>query len=352
MQALPSIAFGGFSGSAKGVTARQVDGRTILSVRSWPTGVATNAQVVRRASMAKITKSYQTLTDAQMQEWERLAEHASGASVFGQKAQLTGINMYVRLNANRAMAGEALIADAPASVGAVPNVAYEEVYVTPSLVAFTGIKHQSSPYKLVVKMSAPQSPGVSSGWSKTVIISSDVEDDWGEADVTTFYLKTLGISPVKGQKVFIETYWLDTSTGFTGQTFNDSIVCVGDGESGYTPRKRVTTDSLVPDHEQHVSSIDVDFSSGGPVVFFDAMCLGHSNVASSEAYLDYDIPAELRGTSWALGRGTGEDGKITAQSYVIWIYGPSYGDPSRIVFAHRGGYYNQHSEVLGPGILY
>ena len=84
MQALPSIAFGGFSGSAKGVTARQVDGRTILSVRSWPTGVATNAQVVRRASMAKITKSYQTLTDAQMQEWERLAEHASGASVFGQ----------------------------------------------------------------------------------------------------------------------------------------------------------------------------------------------------------------------------------------------------------------------------
>ena len=123
MQALPSIAFGGFSGSAKGVTARQVDGRTILSVRSWPTGVATNAQVVRRASMAKITKSYQTLTDAQMQEWERLAQHASGASVFGQKAQLTGINMYVRLNANRAMAGEALIADAPASVGAVPNVA-------------------------------------------------------------------------------------------------------------------------------------------------------------------------------------------------------------------------------------
>ena len=48
MIVLPSIAFGGFSGSAKDVTARQVGGRSILSVRAWPTGQTTNAQVARR----------------------------------------------------------------------------------------------------------------------------------------------------------------------------------------------------------------------------------------------------------------------------------------------------------------
>ncbi|MBR5175228.1 MAG: hypothetical protein IKW89_04790, partial [Bacteroidales bacterium] len=216
MIALPSIAFGGFSGSAKGVTARQVGGRSILSVRSWPTGQTTTAQVVRRASMSKITKSYKTLTDAQMQEWERLAAHTSGASVFGQKAQLSGINLYVRLNANRVMAGESVIEDAPAAIVAVPNVEYDAVSVTPQLIVFGGIKHQSSPYKMVVKMSVSQSAGISNGWSKTVIISSEVEDDWGEADVTTLYLKTIGVEPTPGQKVFIEAYWLDTSTGFTG----------------------------------------------------------------------------------------------------------------------------------------
>ena len=89
MQALPSIAFGGFSGSAKGVTARQVAGRTILSVKSWPTGPTTNAQVARRASMSKISKSWKLLTNEQMQEWDRLAEHASGQSAFGQKAELS-----------------------------------------------------------------------------------------------------------------------------------------------------------------------------------------------------------------------------------------------------------------------
>ncbi len=350
MIALPSIAFGGFSGSAKDVTARQVGGRSILSVRSWPTGQTTSAQVVRRASMSKITKSYKTLTAEQMKAWENLAQHASGQSVFGQKAELSGINLYVRLNANRVMAGEAIIADAPLGQVAVPNVEYTNVSVTPQLIVFGGIKHESSPYKLVVKMSGSQSAGVSSGWSKTVIISSEVEDDWGEADVTALYLKTIGVEPTPGQKVFIESYWLDTSTGFTGQVFKDSVIVTG--ESSYTPRKRVTMDRLKKDHEQHVSAIDVDFSSGAPVVQYDVMCLGHSNVASSEAYLEDDLPVELQGTSWALGRGNGEDGKIIAQSYVMWLYGARWGDPAYITFAHRGGMYVKPTEVFGPGIIY
>ena len=29
---------------------------------------------------------------------------------------------------------------------------------------------------------------ISNGWSKTVIISSSIEDDWGDADVTELYL--------------------------------------------------------------------------------------------------------------------------------------------------------------------
>ena len=350
MIALPSIAFGGFSGSAKGVTARQVGGRSILSLKCYPTGVATGAQLARRASLKKISKSWVTLSNEQRSEWDRLAEHATGASSLGQKAELSGMNLYVRLNANRVMAGEAVIADAPAAQVAVPNVEYSTVGVTPQLVVFGGIKHESAPYKMVVKMSGSQSSGISNGWSKTVIISSEVEDDWGEADVTRLYLKTIGVEPTPGQKVFIEAYWLDTSTGFAGQVYKDSVIVTG--ESSYTPRKRVTMDRLLPDHEQHVSSIDVDFSSGAPVIQFDVMCEGHSNVASSEAYLVDDLPAELQGTSWALGRGNGEDGKLVAQSYVMWLYGARYGDPAYITFAHRGGYYVKPTEVFGPGIIY
>ena len=303
---------------------------------------------MRRASLSKITKSYKLLSDSQMKAWENLAEHTSGQSVFGQKAQLSGINLYVRLNANRVMAGEAIIADAPASQVAVPNVSYTEVVMTPQLIVFTGIKHEAAPYKLVVKMSASQSPGISSGWSKTVIISSDTEDDWGEADLTKLYLKTIGVEPVPGQKVFIESYWMDTSNGFTGQVFKDSVVVTG--ESSYQSRKRVTMDNLDPATEQHVSALDIEYSTGAPIIYFDAVCLGHSNIASSIATLDTTLPAELIGLSYVMGRGMGENGDLHPQSYQIQAI--NRGQKTEINFQYRGGKYVKPTEVFGPGIFY
>lgn len=348
MIALPSIAFEGFSGSAKGVTARRVGGRNILSVKAWPTGPTTNAQVARRTSMSKISKSWKQLTNEQMREWDRLAEHTSGQSVFGQKAELTGMNLYIRLNVNRAMAGEALLSTAPESTVAVPNVEYTQIAITPELVAITGIKHQASPYKLVVKMSAGQSAGISNGWCKTVIITPGIEDDWGEADVTTLYLKTIGVEPVPGQKVFVESYWMDTSTGFVGQPIQDFVIVTG--EAPYQRRVKATMDNLDPNEESHVSSLDVDFSTGAPVAEFNAMCLGHSNVASSEVYLDQQLPTELIGTGICLGRGNGADGKIIPQSYLVYIR--NYGGKAEMTFAHRGGYYVKPTECFGSGIIY
>lgn len=348
MIALPSIAFGGFSGSAKGVTARYQDGRSILSLKCYPTGEATILQLARRTSLKKITKTWPTLTDQQRQDWERLAEHANGQSVFGQKAKLSGINLYVRLNANRQMAGEELLADAPAGNVAAPNVEYSNIYVTPDLVSITGIKHKPVPFKLVVKMSACQSPGVSNGWNKTVIISGDTEDDWGEADVTELYLSKIGVAATPGQKVFVETYWLDTETGFTGQIQRDSVIC--EGEAPYTRRVRATMDSLDPEEESNVTALDVDFSTGAPVAQFNAVCLGHSNIASSEVYLDQELPAEVIGTGVCLGRANGPDGKIVAQSYLVYIR--NYDGKAMMTFAHRGGYYIATTECFGAGIIY
>ena len=316
MIALPSIAFGGFSGSAKGVTARQVGGRSILSLKCYPTGVATGAQLARRASLKKISKSWVTLSNEQRSEWDRLAEHASGASVFGQKAELSGMNLYVRLNANRVMAGEAVMADAPAAQVAVPNVVYGSVAVTPQYMALGGIKHESAPFKLVVKMSGSQSAGISNGWSKT--------------------------------KVFVEAYWLDTSTGFAGQVAKEAVIVTG--EAPVQRRVRVTMDTLDPTEDNNVTAIDVDFSTGAPVAQFNAVCLGHSNVASSEVHLDKELPAEVIGTGICLGRANGPDGKIVAQSYMVWVR--NYYGKADMTFAHRGGYYVATTECFGAGVMY
>lgn len=352
MIAIPSIAFGGFSGSAKDVTARQVGGRSILSLRSWPTGQTSNAQLVRRASISKIAKSYKTLSSSQMQGWESLAARTSGKSVLGVKAELSGINLYVRLNANRAMAGEGLLSDAPASIGTVPDVMYSRAWVTPELIVFSGIEHRDLPLKLVVKMSASQSAGVSNGWSRTVIVSGGMEDDWGEADVTTLYLKALGVSPVLGQKIFIETWWMDTETGVAGQARKDAVIVTSKADAvaaGLVIHAKITTGDIVASSSS-VSDIELDYSTGAPVISHNAVLLGDGNVASSKAVLAEALDSSLSGYSWCVGRGVNEDGDLLPQSYQM--YSSTRKGVTTITYAFRCGGYVKPTEVFGPGVFY
>ena len=352
MIALPSIAFGGFSGSAKDVTARNVHGRTILGVRCWPTGETTNAQVARRASLGKISKSWKDLSSEQMRDWDRLAEHAHGTSIFGQKAEISGMNLYIRLNANRAMAGEALIVDAPASIESLPQAEFSNVIVTPELVVILGIDHEPAPKKLVVKMSGCQSPGVSNGWSKTVIFSSDLEDDWGEADVTTLYLKTIGVEPTPGQKVFVETYWMDTATGFTGDAMKTSVIVLTMEEAieqGYAPRKRVDMNNIDLERSQ-VRDFDMDFSTGAPLLNHEGVVYGEPGYAAAYVYPNDRIEGNRTKVSFCLGRGTTADGKLLSQSLICYISDHVSG--TEITYSHRGGKWSENNEVWGPGIMY
>ena len=353
MKALPSIAFNDFSGTAKDVTARQFKGRTVLTVRPFPSKVVSSSQKTNRNAMDQISRAFKKLTDAQIAGWAALGERLKSDSVLGSSIGLTAHNAFVRLNRNRQMAGMDLLLDAPSHLVNIPNVVYEKIWVTPKTIVFKGVQHEPAPYSLVIKMSAGQSAGVSSGWSKTVIVSPGMEDDWGDADVTALYTKALGFKPAVGDKVFFEMYWMDTSTGFTGVSVLDSEICESEEEAeqeGYVKRNKITMADVKED--SHVTECDVDFSTGAPVISFDAVCLGHSNVASSYAYLEEDIPADCVGTSMALGRGMGDGNcALAAQSYIIWLQNSRW-DGANICFAHRGGYYVKPTEVFGPGILY
>ena len=353
MIAKPSIAFNDFAGTAKDVTARNVQGRNILSVRAYQSKVFTPAQATTRNQLSRISREYKQLSDSQMQAWEVLASHMKAASSIGSPAEMTAHNAFVRINSNRLLAGKSILRDAPSHISYVPGVIYEEIWVTPSDLIIKGIVHQNDPLRLVIKMSVGMSAGVSSGWSKTVIVSAGIEDDWGDANVRGRYMKVVGFAPAVGDKVFIEMYWLNTDTGFTGESAFASKICISSAEAeeeGYVKRNKITMDDVKPD--SHVSECDVDFSTGAPVISFDAVCLGHSNVASSYAYLEEDMPAECLGTSMALGRGMGDGNcAFAAQSYIVWLRKDSW-DGSNICFAHRGGYYVKPTEVFGPGILY
>lgn len=126
-------------------------------------------------------------------------------------------------------------------------------------------------------------------------------------------------------------------------------VCITEEEAheeGFEERVEFTLDNVSP--ESHVSKLDIDLSTGAPAISFDTVCLGHSNVASSEVYPEEGVPTSMEGFSYVLARGANGT-KITAQSYQVQFIG-SYNP--RIVLAHRGGYYVKPSEVFGTGVYY
>jgi hypothetical protein len=349
MRALPSIAFNDFSGTAGDVTARFVNGHTVLTVRPFPNKVYSASQKEQRNSLSKVSRAYKKLSESQMKAWDELAEHLKGISTFGKAAEMTAHNAFVRINCNRDMAGEVMLVDAPEYKCDVPEVDWNAIWVTPKRVLFTGIENPTGTYKLVVKMSAGQGAGVSKGWSKTVVVSPGMVDNWGDAALTQLYTKKIGFMPAVGDKVFIELYWLDPATGFVGETMRSTRVCITEEEAheeGFEERVEFTLDNVSP--ESHVSKLDIDLSTGAPAISFDTVCLGHSNVASSEVYPEDGVPTSMEGFSYVLARGANGT-KITAQSYQVQFIG-SYNP--RIVLAHRGGYYVKPSEVFGTGVYY
>ena len=352
MIALPSIAFGGFSGSAKGVTARQVDGRSILSVKCYPTGDATRAQLARRASLKKISKSWRDLTTNQMREWDRLAEHASGISTFGQKAELSGMNMYVRLNANRVMVGRPLLSEAPVYTADVPEVDYDDFWVTPDVIAFAGLNCPDSEHRLVVKMSGGQSTGVSSGWSKTVIVAPGVEDDGCETNITSLYLSTIGFAPKLGEKIFIELWWLDAETGFVGETMRVTAICKNESQIEgeiYVPRTIINMDNIEYDPTKtRFDKLSVEEVPGSALFIADMEFELLSYLAGVNAAMTTIPENFISAISFIPARGKGRYQWAVSLLEINVYIGSSY---NTVNFSKRDGGAMKHMEVFGVGLI-
>ena len=349
MKALPSIAFNEFRGSAGDVTARVSKGRQVLSARTIPSKDKTPAQAVSRNRLSKISRSYKKLSDSQMKAWAALAEKMKGISTFGQAAELTPHNAFVRINSNLQMVGEPMLEDAPAYINDVPEVLYEDLWISPDMIVFTGLEQPSEDHVLVFKMTSALSPGVSSGWGQTVIITPGMAPDWGDADMTALYTSVMGVAPEAGKKYFCEFYWLDKKTGFTGESMAISAVCK-EGSTAYnteyTPRARVTMNEVA--ESQGFEKLDFELSHGSTILSVDAMYSNNTGVSSGEFILKKPIENLPDLSSWALGRCSNPEREWMTRPCLFAIWIQTWRGETEGTFAHRGGQYeNEYVEVFG-----
>ncbi len=308
MIAKPSIAFNDFSGTAKDVTARSVNGRNILSVRAQQSKIVTPAQAVSRNKLSKISRAYKQLSDSQMTAWGTLASHLKGISTFGSPAELTPHNAFVRINSNRAMVGMPLLTEAPVYKADVPEVEYEDFWITPERIVFMNVQQPSDNHFLVVKMSPAQSPGVTNGWSKTVIVAPGVDVEYGDVELTERYVDIKGFELEAGKKYFCEFWWLDSTTGFTGESMWVSAICKETSvgyDAPYVPRAIVEIDEIyLESTRNYISDTAIGFSKGSTMV--NAKFHYEFRNTRVNAYYELDnVPDSVPNCRiFVLGRGT------------------------------------------------
>ena len=348
----PSIAFNDFAGTAKDVTARNVKGRNILSSRAQHSKIVTPAQAVSRNRLSKISRTFRQLSDSQINQWEVLADHLKGISTFGQAASLTAHNAFVRINSNRAMVGMPPLEETPVYINDVPEVLYDDLWISPDMIIFTGLQQPSESHVLVFKMSPAHSPGVSCGWGKTVIITPGMAPDWGDADLTALYTEVMGVSPETGKKYFCEFYWMDKNTGFTGESMVISAVCKAGSTAynrEYTPRVMITQKQVVPtDETASVEDFKFELSPGSVL----AAASGKFNdmIPCSYLYLKVENPPEdIRyGHHCFLARtfaGTRYDSRYQVQYRDLY---PDFGGPySKLSVSCRAGGVGDGFEIFG-----
>ncbi|MDO4827568.1 MAG: hypothetical protein Q4B16_08490 [Bacteroidia bacterium] len=348
MKALPSIAFNEFSGSAKDVTARVSKGRQVLSSRCMHSHVKTGAQASSRNRFSGISRAYRKLSSAQMAEWATLAEHMKGISTFGDAAKMTAHNAFVRINTNRALAGMPALSTAPVYTSDVPEVDYDDFWVTPERIVFVGLNQPSEHHRLVMKMSRTESTGVSSGWGNTVIVAPAFSPDWGDADITQCYLSTIGFLPVAGQKYFLSFWWMDTETGFTGESMAVSVICQelsAVRKAIYTPRNELTLDNISElSSGATVDRFYIEQAPGSALVMMDTHSVNTSYISGisgkfkdvPDSYLAGRVYFPVRGngrSKWAIGLY--ELFIYKAKTYTEWSLSGRYGtyDPDFSVFS-------------------
>ena len=199
------------------------------------------------------------------------------------------------------------------------------------------------------EMSPALSPGVSSGWGQTVIITPGLAPDWGDADLTALYISVMGVAPEAGKKYFCEFYWLDKKTGFTGESMVISAVCKESSTAyaqEYTPRARVTMNEIAD--SQGLDSIDFELSHGSTILSVDATYSNNTGVASGQFTLKKPIENLPNLESWVLGRCSNPEREWMARPNLFAVWIQTWRNETEGTFAHRGGQYeSEFAEVFG-----
>lgn len=220
-------------GSILGTTYQRNRYGLIRRAKPNPTNPQTTRQQERRSLFGALSAGWRTLTDAQRDGWRALAETTDLIPIFGDPKPQTGNTLYVALNSNLQLIGEATIDDAPGAypVGIIVSADITVLDVSDQNfeidVEYTGGHSVPASNKLIIYATPGLSAGINSpGQSKYRVIKHvAAATDTSALDIAANYMDVFAF-PSAGQRVFIRVACISTVSGVAFTPFGADAIAV------------------------------------------------------------------------------------------------------------------------------
>jgi hypothetical protein len=214
MRYKPSIAFDRMSGSAKGVTASQNKGAIFIRTRGTGSKKRTADQATIKSIFKQLQQNWKNLGAAEIQAWNNAAKTQSGRRVLGQKAQLTGANLYLRLNFWVVRCGGQPIGLPPVLTGIEqPAVAEAAISNGSFMFRLNSVPEQAAGLRLVIMATGPQTVGTVTGVGRGSTFCEPLVPSAGAVNLLQQYAAKFGTPNVGKPKVFLRYFFVNPTTG-------------------------------------------------------------------------------------------------------------------------------------------
>lgn len=107
----------GMSGKLNGSVAARNKGGNYLRNKTTPVNPQSSAQQFARAQFGGVSSLFRTLDDEAVNSWNSGAANFPYTNIFGDVSYLNGLQLFTKLNTNRAIAGETFLTNCPAAEG-------------------------------------------------------------------------------------------------------------------------------------------------------------------------------------------------------------------------------------------
>lgn len=205
------------SGKLNGSVIAKNRGGTYARVKVTPTNPQTTAQQNARNILATWSQGWRGITASQRQGWINASPSFPYTDQFGFSRQLSGQQLYVKLNANLNYAGAAGIDDAPTPVEipAITALSFTAVHSTGVVSIVFAPTPVPTGFSLLI-YATPNIPASRSFVKNKFRLVKEINAAATSPQViTTQYAAIFGV-PLTGQRIFIRANLVSTVTGQAG----------------------------------------------------------------------------------------------------------------------------------------